>query len=277
MAEQDKFYLHLSSLISQARLQNGFATLRELYRVKKPDIDYQTWLHAESGRRIPAANLVIKIGECLNIERESLIIAYCKDKFDDPESQFILESFRYNKFVNPDTLMSVREHDRFETYIFTAEQVKAMQDDVRLRLYLSYTYDKNYKTTFRRLAAFFNASIDEVEQVINGLKELKLVEVNENKIHRLYPNTAMPRSTDVHELRKKFLIQSLELNIKPDSYISNCHAMITEESYKTFLSYLDFVEANLVKLNMNHSKDDNRAQFQIAIAANRIKPIDEND
>lgn len=270
MAENGKFYVNLSGLISQARLQNGFATLRELYRIRNPTIDYQTWLHAESGRRIPAANIVIQIGKILNIDREALIIAYCKDKFDDEESHMVLESFRYKKFVNPNNFISVKEHDRSD-YIFTSDQVKAMQKDVRLRLFLSYTYDNNYNTTVERLAKFFNCEVVEVRRIVTLLEALDLVRINGDQIHRIHRNTVMPRSPEVYDLRKRFLMQSLEINIRDDSYIANCHAIITEESYKKFLSYLDFVEANLVQLNKDDATNEERTQYQVAIIANKIR------
>lgn len=55
MEEQDKPHVHLSALISSARIKLGFSTLREFFSVKEPAVDYQAWLHVESGRRIPAA------------------------------------------------------------------------------------------------------------------------------------------------------------------------------------------------------------------------------
>src|SRR5512139_1518613 len=86
---------HLSELIRVARQKKGFATLRELYREKSPSVDYQTWLHAEAGRRIPHPNSLKEIGDILGVDKEDLIIAYCKDKFSDAESHRIVDSFLF--------------------------------------------------------------------------------------------------------------------------------------------------------------------------------------
>jgi len=270
MATQPKRYIYLATLITHARLKQGHATLKELYRLKKPLIDYQTWLHAESGRRVPTPTTVIEIGDILSIDREDLIIAYCQDKFCDQESLRVIESFRYKKFVNPDTMMEAREHDLLEDYVLTAKQVKAMQADVRLRLYLIYTYDQEYKTTFARLSEFFKVDVEEVKQTIAELEKLNLVEVHHHEIKRIHRHTTMPKSIDVFDLRRQILLKSLELNIKQDSYIANCHAMITEESYKKYISYLDFAEANFLKLNRDDETNANRNHVQLAIIVNKI-------
>lgn len=275
--QPQKFFVHLSGLLSHARLQKGFATLRELYRDKKPTIDYQTWLHAESGRRVPASEIVLTIGEILDIDKEELIIAYCKDKFNDEKVHQVLESMQHKKFINMDTLVQARDYDRSIDYVLNTEQVKAMQEDINLRLYLMYTYDKELKTTVTRLANFFSVKNSEAKAIVDKLQALKLVEVIGEDVKKIYSNTRLPVSPEIFDLRKKLLIKDLDINTKPDSYIANFHVSMTEKSYKKILSLFDFVEANLIKIAREEIADPNSLRFQVVITGNKINEGSVND
>lgn len=277
MEAQAKPYIYLSGLVAHARLQKGFSTLKEFYRERKPLIDYQTWLHIESGRRIPSPSTLVLIGDMLNIDRESLIIAYCKDKFGDDLTHQVLDSFQYRKFFNIDTLIQAKDYDRSEDYVFTTEQLKAMQQDPRLRLYLMYTYDRESMTSFSRLASFFAVAVDEARSVIEHLRTLGLVEINGEIVKKIYPHTTVPITADISDLRKKLLLKSLDLNIRSDSYISNYHINITEKSYKKLLGLFDFVEANLIKMEKEDHDDLSSFRVQIAIAGNKLNERGPND
>lgn len=277
MKEHTKFYVHLSSLFSKARLQKGYATLKELYRAENPPIDYQTWLHAESGRRIPTSAIVLKIGDLLHVDRESLIVAYCKDKFDDPLSSQVLESFQYKKYLNADTLLEAKEHERTEDYVFNAEQIKAIQSDIRLRLYLNYTYDQDLKTTFSRLADYFGVEKSEVKEVIDRLQSLRLVEVIEESVKKIHRHTTLPSTPELFHVRRQSLLKSLELNMKPTSYISNYHVNLTENSYKKIVALFEFVEASLIKMEKEDKDLPNIQRFQVAMACNNLKQGNEDD
>lgn len=270
MAEQDKIFVHFSSLIAQARLRQGFATLRELYRVKNPSIDYQTWLHTESGRRMPSASIVKKIAEILEIDKEALLIAYCKDKFDEPDYHRALALFEYNRFTNVDALLEARDHERSGEFVFTETQVKAFQQDVRLRLFLMYTYDQEIKTTFDRLASFFNLDKSVVRDIVERLQSLKLVEVIGETVKRIYAHTNFPKNIDIFEMRKELLLKSLSFGLKHDSHITNYYVNITNESYKKVLAFFDFIEANLTKMDKDERDKMNSLRFQITITGNRI-------
>lgn len=270
MTEQTKFFINLSGLLAKARLENGFATLKELYRAKDPPIDYQTWLHAESGRRIPTASIVMKIAEILNIDRESLIIAYCRDKFDDPLSHQVLESFQYKKYLNIDTLLEAKEHERTEDYVFNAEQIEAIQEDIRLRLYLNYTYDQNLNTNFSRLATYFGVEKSEVKEVVERLQSLGLVEVIGEEVKKIHRHTTLPDTATLFPVRVESLLKSLELSLKPNSYIANYHVNLSEKSYKRVLAIFEFVEASLIKMEKEDTASANMLRFQIAMTGSSI-------
>lgn len=270
MVKQDRFHINLSSLLTKARLEKGFATLRELYRSKEPlAVDYQTWLHAESGRRIPTASMVLKMADILDIDRENLILAYCKDKFDDPLSHEIIEMFKYKKYLNVDTLIEAREHERTEDYMFNAEQIKAISQDIRLRLYLNYTYDQNLNTNFSRLATYFGVEKTEAQEVVGKLKELGLVEVIGEEVKRIHRHTTLPNTADLFQVRLQSLIKSLELSTKPNSYIANYHVNLSEKSFKKVLAIFEFVEASLIKMEKEDSSP-NMLRFQITMTGSSV-------
>lgn len=260
---------HLSELVRVARQKKGFATLRELYREKSPSVDYQTWLHAEAGRRIPHPNSLKEIGDILGVDKEDLIIAYCKDKFSDAESHRIVDSFLFKKFIDADTLLDARDHDRID-YVFSATQVEAMRKDLRVRLFLTYTYDdEDLKTSYTKLAQFFRIEKSEVIEVMERLRDLDLVTIEGEEVTRKYRHMSMPKSKHVLDLRRQLLLKGLDLNINDDSYVSNFHIMLSEETYKKIMAYIYFAEANFIKL----AKEDKRARktrIQIAIVANKI-------
>ncbi len=270
MEEQNKLHTHLSGLIAQARQQKGFSTLKEFYREKNPSVDYQSWLHIESGRRIPAPATLVIMGDLLDIPREDLIIAYCRDKFEDILSHKVLEAFQIKGLFDVEALMQAKDYERSNDYVFSTEQVKAIQNDPRLRLYLLYTYDRERKTTIFRLANFFGVEKNEAREVIEHLQSLGLVEVIGDQVKKIHPYTTVPMTADITDLRKQLLMKSLDLNVKSESYISNYHVTLTEKSYKKILSLFDFIEANLIKMEKEDQNDLNSSRFQIAVAGNRI-------
>lgn len=270
MAEKKKFYVNLSSLISQARLKKGYATLKELYRDKRPEIDYQTWLHAESGRRVPSAAAVISIADILGIDHQSTILAYCKDKFPHEKSHQAIDTLKINKFVDIDTLLDAEEHNRSKEYVFTAAELAEMKKDVRLHLYLNYTYDEDSNTTVQRLAHFFDDSEDNARKVVTQLAKLKLVEVMSDNVKKIHKHTSIPPTPDNFDLRKDLLIKSLGRTVQPDSYMTNYNISITEESYRKVIAFFDFVSANLIKLNKDDANKEGNSRFQITLTGNRL-------
>lgn len=278
MPSKTKPYQHLATLISNTRKQKGFINLTDLYRSLNPPVDYQTWMSAEAGRRIPYPDSILEIGKILDIPKSKIIAAYCKDKFKDDECHKIVDQLDYKEFINVDTLIEAKEHERKDEYIFSTEQVMAMKNDSRLRLYLLYTYDENYKTNFANLSKFFGVPLSEVEYVIGKLSELKLVEVIGNEIKRIYKHTAMPRNHDVFNLRKEVLLKSLEISTNEDSHLINYHVLISEESFELAMKYLHFAEANLVRLEIaDQKKEGKKSRFQIAMVANKIAKGKEED
>ncbi len=277
MADQTKIFLHLSTLITKARLKQGFATLRELYREKQPSIDYNTWLHAESGRRVPSSSIIKEIAQVLNIEKDTVLIAYCKDKFDDPDYHQVLELFEYNRFTNIDALFEARNHERSGEYIFNEEQIRAFNEDIRIRQFIVFTYDRERKTTFDQLSNFFAMERNDVKEVVNRLQSLGLVEVKDDTIKRIYPHTTFPKGSSLFELRKKLLLKNLELALNPGSHIVNYYVNLTKESYKKVLAFFDFIEANLTKMDIDDSENINSLRFQITITGNQLSKGDGND
>lgn len=276
MAEKLKIHVNLSSVILQARLKKGFATLKELYRELKPIIDYQTWLNAESGRRVPSAAIVTTIGEILQIDKQQLILAYCKDKFTDENSQFAIDALKLNKFVNLDVFFEAEEHSRTREYVFSCEELKAMKKDIRLRLFLTYTYDEEHRTTITRLANFFKLNKDLCWEVINKLEKMKLIEVAGEEIKKIHANTCIPNLPENYELRRNLLIESLKATLSESSYICNYHISVTEESYKRILSYLHLLSANLIKMSDEDNEKTGKKRIQIAIAGNLLSEGNEN-
>lgn len=277
MAEQSKVFVHFSTLITQARLKQGFTTLRELYREKKPAVDYNTWLHAESGRRIPSSAIVQKMANILEINKESVLIAYCKDKFDDTDYHQVLDLFEHNRFANMDALLEARNHERSGEYIFNADQVKAFQEDIRLRQFMVFTYDREFRTNFDRLASFFKMEKSEVKELVQRLESLGLVEVTNESVKRISLHTSFPKSIDLSGLRKNLLLKSLEFGLKPDSHVVNYYVCLTQESYKRVLSFFDFIEANLTKMDLDDSEKMNSLRFQITLTANKLFEGSGND
>lgn len=279
MSEKNQNTKHLSELIYSARQKKGWTSLKELYRELNPKVDYQTWLHAEAGRRTPHPDSLLEIGSILGISKEDLIIAYCKDKFPDQESHQIVDSFLYKKFIDVDTLFEARQLEDEIAHIFTTEQVAAMKKDIRVRLYLTYTYNRELKTNFSRLTRFFQTDITEVKKVIDKLVNVGLVTVDGEEITRIHRHTIMPTTKDLFEFRRDLLVKSLENNIKPNSYIANFHLLLSENSLKKIMAFIYFAEANFVKFTKkdyeNKGKSDSRVQ--IAIIANKIDEGDNHE
>jgi len=277
MAASTKFFVHVSTLIAQARLKCGFATLKELYRIKEPQIEYQTWLHAEAGRRIPSPSTLVIMSEILEIDRETMIIAYCKDKFPDEKSHHVIESFECKKYLNIDTMLQAKEHERTQDYVFNTEQLAAIQSDIRLRLYLNYTYDNDLKTTVSQLANYFGVEKLEAKGVINHLKDLGLVDVIDEDVKKIHRHTTLPMSVELFPTRRESLLKTLQLNIKPSSYVANYHVNINENSNKRLLRIFDLLEATLIKMDKEDSDHPDSFRCQIAIALNNLKEGNQND
>jgi hypothetical protein len=276
MSTQKDLHVYLARLLSDARQKKGYGTIKEIYQSHKPTVDYQTWGNAESGRRIPHPNSLKEIANILDIDREALIIAYCKDKFNDEESHQVIDTFSIRKFVDMGALLGAIDHNNSDDFMLTQEQVEAMRQDLRLRLFLIYTYDQELKTTFSRLANYFDTSEGEVKEVVKKLESLRLVEVMGEEIKRIHKHTSMPTSSDLFDLRKQLLLKTLGHNIKPNSHISNYHLWLSDDSYKRIMELIYFVEANFIRLDKKEKLNENKSHFQIAFVANRIDKGGEN-
>lgn len=261
---------HVAELIRAARLKRGFATLKELYRTKNPTLDYQTWLHAEAGRRIPNPETLKEMAAILEIEREDLIAAYCKDKFSDSESIRIIDLFLCKRFIDVDTLIEGRNHDDRIAYTYNPEQMEAIKEDPRIRLLLIYTFNKNLKTTISRLAQFFKMEKSEVMQIMKRAESLGLVEIHNEEVTRIHRHTALSSLEDSLTLRRNLLLKELENNISKESYFNNIHAILSEDNFKKILSYLYFAEAKIVNLAKEKRPCESDSRIQIAIIANKI-------
>lgn len=211
------------------------------------------------------------MGEVLKIPRDELIIAYCKDNFTDVISHQALDALQTKGFFDVAILMQAKEHDRSDDYVFTAEQIRTMQEDLRIRLYLIYTYDDERKTTLSRLANFFGVKKHEAKDVINKLERIGLVEVKGEEIKKIHFHTTIPLTADICDLRKQFLLKSLDISLTSESYISNYHVTLAEKSYKKILSMFDFIEANLTKFEKDDLNDTTSIRYQIAMTGTKLR------
>jgi hypothetical protein len=172
--------------------------------------------------------------------------------------------------LSMDAFVAASDHDRCDDFTYTARQLAAMKKDPRLRLYLTYTYDEDSKTTISRLVQFFAADVGDVRAIIEQLKEMTLVEVIGDEIKKIHPHSSLPKTKELFDLRKQLLLKSLEITVRPDSYLSNFHCTIPEESYKKILAYLDFINAHLVKMAKENKNNPNSISIQIAMTGNRL-------
>lgn len=269
MPKQNDLHVFLGRLLAEARLKKGFKTIKEIYQMHAPIVDYQTWSCAESGRRIPHPNSLLEMARILDIDKEDLLVAYAKDKFRDEESHNILDTFPISKLVNLDTLLEATDHANRHDFIFTAEQVDAMRRDIRLRLFLLYTYDHEFKTTITRLATFFDCQRSEVQEITERLAALGLLEINGEEVKRIHRHTTLPSTAETFDLRRQSLFKTLERNVKSNSYIANCHVVLTEHSFKKMMELMYFTLANCIKLEKD-DKPGQKSRYQIALVANRI-------
>lgn len=270
MANEKAVLVHFSTLIMQARLRLGYKTLREFYRDKNPLIDYHTWLHAEAGRRIPSPGVVKEIAAFLNLDKEAVLIAYCKDKFNDAEYDRVLDHFEHNRFANIDALLEARNHERSGEYVFNEQQITAFQDDVQLWQFIVFTYDRELKTTFDRLANFFEIEKNQVKEITAKLAALGLVEIIDETVKRVHAHTTFPKSVDLSAFRKKLLLNNLALAVKPEGHIVNYYVSLTEDSYRKVLQFFDFIEANLTKMDLDDRNNESSSRFHFTITGNRL-------
>lgn len=267
MPQQTEFHVFLARLLAEARQKKGFRTIKEIYQLYKPTVDYQTWSSAESGRRIPHPNSLLEMAKILDIDKEDLLIAYTKDKFRDEESHNILDTFPLNKFVDLGALLEATDHATRHDYVLSSEQIDAMRKDIRLRLFLIYTYDHELKTNFTRLARFFECDKSEVEEVTKKLASLGLVEIIGEEVKRIHQHTTLPATPETFDLKRRMLFKTLDLGVKPNSFIENCFVSLSENSFKKIMELIYFMRANLIRLE---KIPEQKSRFQIAIVANKI-------
>lgn len=269
MPNRSDQHVYLARLLAEARLKKGFKTIKEIYQDHKPTVDYQTWSCAESGRRIPHPNSLIEMANILEIDKQDLLIAYSKDKFPDEESCHILNAFPISRFVDTESLLEAANYDSRLDIILNDEQVNEMRKDIRLRLFLIYTYDQEFKTTMARLSQFFDCDRAEVEYIIGKLVALGLVEKLGEEVKRLHKHTILPPIPGAFELRRQILLKTLDLNVKPNSYIANFHTFLTEDSFKKIMELIYFTRANIIRLE-KEQKSHSTKRYQIVLVANNI-------
>lgn len=86
-------YRNFAKLIVDKRLSLGFQTSKDFHKsLKEPPLSYQSWIHVETGRRLPAPELALKIADSVKIPYQSAILAYLQDLFQKaPVGQKVVE------------------------------------------------------------------------------------------------------------------------------------------------------------------------------------------
>lgn len=272
---ENGLHVYLARLLANARQKKGFKTIKEIYQRFKPSVDYQTWSCAESGRRLPHPNSLLEMAGILEIPKQELIIAHAKDKFQDEECHKILDAMPMGELVSMDSLLEAIDYASRQDFVLSSTQLGEMKKDIRLRLFLLYTYDENYKTSITRLCNYFSCDETEALTIVKKLESLGLVEIIGEEIKRNHKFTSIPSTKEFFDMRKELLLKTLELNIKPDSYFTNCHLTLSEAAFKKIMDFLHFSRANFIRLEKEAGKEK-KSKYQIALVANMISEGNQN-
>ena len=181
-------YQYLADLIGSKRQKDCPGSLRSYYD-KNPDVplDYQTWNHIETGRRLPKPEKAIEIADFLGIDYRDIIVAYMRDLFSETKVQPVLDpvgqSISSEDFL---VMCEAREIDKGDV-VANPTQIAFLMEFPRSLAVLSQNFVDD-KVSLQEVSDNIGLNIDETRQLVQGLVNVDLIDFDEeeNNIYQLY-------------------------------------------------------------------------------------------
>lgn len=183
-------YRHFAGLITGRRLELGFRTSRKFHAsLDNAPVEYQSWIHVESGRRLPKPSTAIAMARCLKITPEEAILAYTRDIFgEDYESEGLKNLQDFARGMES----SGEPGDHEGWHELNERQCAALEKDVRLYHLMALPFFRD-RIHVRDLAELAHLTVAEVLELATHLQDLGLVQVKEEMVAKVYKGIRLPR------------------------------------------------------------------------------------
>lgn len=244
-------YHHFAKLLSRNRRKMGYTTSRKFHgSMRCPPIEYQSWNHAEAGRRLPRPETALSMASILNVPQVVAMLAYMRDLFPDTDSQEIIDNFKdYLAYKQlPDSKQDHASGGSWHS--LTEPQWRAIEKDTELFRLISIPFQHD-RIHIQDLSNRLQWPIPKVMNKVQALVHLKLLEFHKEFAIKIYQDVKIPIFPKTLHLRKALLIQNINEGLGKETTYKNWTINLSEDGKQDLLKALKLIDA---KCHLNHEE-----------------------
>ena len=262
-------YKAFAQLIIEKRKSLGFSTSKSYHStLSDPPVEYQSWTHIESGRRLPKPETAIAIGEIMAIPRKEIIVAYAQDLFQDETSLSIIDEFSAvgSASISPENFREAVRLDK-EWYTLNRHQIEEFAREPRLFDIISAHFPKEQMSE-REIASKMGYDLQETRKLLGKLVGLRLLESKNSMVSKKYRGVKLAQNEDNLSIRRNILLHDIQKRFNKKSVLSNWMVQLSEEGLNEILSQFDVLDAKCSLLHEKSKKDPGSETFNIVCMMN---------
>lgn len=267
-------YCHFAELMVQKRLELGFKTSKKFHAsLPEPPVEYQSWTHVESGRRLPKPNTAMAIAACLDIAQEEAILAYTRDIFQKEYMDDGLKHLQdYARAMNLNRLIEEADLLKRSWHTLSTIQWQAIAADTRLHDIIAFPFPRDH-IHVRDLATMIHLPLSETIELASKLKEIGLLHIREEVVSKIYKGVIIPQIPETLPLRKKIVMGRLSSTMKEDTRYRNYTVNLSEDDLEQVLKAFELIDAKCI---VGHDKAKQEKEVDTYNVLFYLSPVHRN-
>lgn len=236
-------YKHFANLVVQYRKDLGYRTSRRFHsQLQDPPVEYQSWTHIESGRRLPKPETVMAIAQCLGIPPREAIQAYTKDMFQNVEDEALSGWGASSGNDSPEQTLTQAAQLKTDWHELSDPQWRALQRDPRLFHTITAPFPRE-KLSVGDLSRLTGMAEAEAQSVVQQLLNLGLLIADDGRIYKKYRGVKIPRTGEALVFRKDMMIHRINRTMTPLTEHQSLTVNLTDEDRDEIVALYHLIEA----------------------------------
>lgn len=237
-------YRFFSELIIQKRQELGFRTSKKFHAsLDSPPVEYQSWIHIESGRRLPKPPTAIAIADCLEVTHEEAILAYTRDIFSEEYTQDGLKFLQdYARSIDNKRMLSEAKTIKKHWHSLTDEQYNEIESNPQLHDILITPFP-NERMHIRDLSELCGLPVAHVLSLVSTLVDLGLLKYQNECVSKVYKGVILPRNPQTFSFRKQLLLHTLDREMNDRSLYKSYKVNLSRKDRDQIVKAFDLIDA----------------------------------
>ena len=264
-------YRYFAELMIEKRKSLGFNTSRKYHSsLENSPIEYQSWTHIESGRRLPKPETATAIADLMDIPREQAILAYSRDLFQDPGCEEALNNIKdYVGAIAQKKMVQEASNIKAGWHELTTRQWRAFEVDQRLYHVMSLPFPAD-RVHVQDLSEMIGLSFPETLSIVSHLESLGLFEVHGEFASKIYRGVKIPVIEETAALRQKLTISKVTQAITEKADYKTWTINLTDKSKGDILKFFDLINAKCLVGHEEAKQSEDVKTYNILVSLNPV-------